>query len=433
MPLPSDLLTISAGWGSPAAPAAPAATPGPVKRRKTRKNKLYNIPVIEAFSHLLSKKKCDGEVGLEIECEGTYLFDAPISYWRASTDGSLRATGDHPPVEYVLRRPLSRTDIPKALNYLSKKLKEVGSQVADSTRTSVHVHINVQQLTMKQIVQIWCLYVIFEELLVHFSGPDREGNLFCLRAKDAEHAIQNMEQGLKTENYNDIFSEHLRYTSCNTASVSKFGSLEFRSMRGTVDQGLIQLWVDILLLIKDKALEYDNPQKIVRDFEALSPQGFLYKIFSSRQDIFELFVDLPYRNQQMWDGLRLMRDVAYAVKWEKPVPEEKKDPEEKESEFDPVLIREGVYLQYSVEMTAWYLCNWTSSHKTVTVQGRGCPITTMRAICIEPSTGSYQNGPRFDLPHLDLQNPDGDVPVLESEVEEVIIDDIYEEDRDDEF
>lgn len=287
------------------------------KKSSEKKNRLYNIPLNQAFSARLRGKEQEGEIGLEIECEGTHLFDSPISYWVTHQDGSLRNTEGHPPIEYVLRKPLPRTEIPSALTYLTKKLKAAGSKIVDSTRTSVHVHLNVQGLTLKQIYQIWCLYSIFEEMLIDFSGDDRKGNLFCLSGKQAEHNVIIMEQAIQSESFNELFNENTRYTSLNMASVGKFGSLEFRSMRGTVDQGLIQIWVDIITMMKDKALAYDNPREIVTDFQTAGPEGFLSKTFQSRPDILTIFRRYGDRHQLMWDGLRMMKDVAYAVKWEK--------------------------------------------------------------------------------------------------------------------
>src|ERR1700761_3192694 len=302
----------------------------------TRGNKLYNYPLIEAFSFRLKKNQTDGEIGLEIECEGTNLFNAPVQYWVTHQDNSLRNHGDHPPIEYVLQKPIPRGDVPKALDYLSKKLKESGSTIDESTRTSVHVHVNCQKLTMKEVYQYILLYMIFEEILVDFSGPGRPGNLFCLRAKDAEYNVQVMENAIKTESFTEMFSPDLRYTACNTASLGKFGSLEFRSLRGTVDQELIQTWVDILLLLKDRALTYKNPQEIVEDFMKVGPDRFLLKTFSRRPDIYRLFYGRTDLQMSLWDGLRLMRDVAYAVKWEEFDPEK----ENKESLVDKYPGRE---------------------------------------------------------------------------------------------
>lgn len=303
----------------------------PVKPKNI--NKIYNIPFWEAFKGKIgSHARQEGEIGLEIEAEGMNLFNMPISWWLTHPDGSLRPYKDHPPIEYVLRKPISREDVPKALSYLTKKLKEAGSQFVDSHRTSVHVHVNCQELTIKQIYQYWCLYTIFEEMLVEFSGPDRPGNLFCLSSKQAEYAVTCLEQAIQNENFNDVFSDNLRYTSCNTASLGKFGSLEFRSMRGTVDQNLIQVWVDILLILRDKALSYECPRSIVKDFTRLGPEAFLNKIFSDRPDIRAIFNSRTQaeRNKSMWEGVRLMKDVAYAIVWDKQIIEEKKKEPPKE-------------------------------------------------------------------------------------------------------
>lgn len=300
-------------WGVTAAPVLAQTTPK--KTKSDDKNKFYNIPIFTVFRGKY-KDKVEGEIGLEIECEGMNLFTAPISWWITHPDGSLRAYKEHQPIEYVLRKPVSREDVPKALDYLAKKLKQAGSHIHESHRTSVHVHVNCQDLTIKQIYQYWCMYTVFEEILVAFSGPDRPGNLFCLSSKQAEYQIKVLEDSIRTENFQELFSDNLRYTSCNTASLGKFGSLEFRSMRGTVDQDLIQMWVDLLLILKDKALEYDNPREIVEDFQSLNSEGFLNKVFGKRGDILAMFKSRPDRHKLLWDGLRLMRDVAMSIEWE---------------------------------------------------------------------------------------------------------------------
>ena len=370
---------------------------------KKKGNKIYNLPLIEAFSGKLRGKATEGEIGLEIECEGMNLFDKPISYWATHTDNSLRAVKDHPPIEYVLRKPLSRADTTKALTYLTKKLKEAGSTIVDSTRTSVHVHVNCQKLTLKQVYQIWCYYSIFEEMLIEFSGNDRRGNLFCLGGKQAEQNVIVMEQAIQNESFGDLFDNNLRYTSCNVASIGKFGSLEFRSMRGTVDQGLIQLWIDLLLVIKDKALEYRNPREIVKHFMQIGPDSFLQQAFASRPDILTIFTSKPDCRQSMWDGLRMMRDVAYAIKWE---------------EFDPSLVEQtpasagtlgdlgptlfetapGVWMKKTEGR--WFMTNYNSLPviNAPTLYGRTINIEARRVYRISEE-GAYISNTRSLNPH----------------------------------
>lgn len=267
-----------------------------------------------------------GEIGIEIECEGTNLFTTPFKWWTCHEDGSLRETNGHRPVEYVLRAPLSIEKAREALVYLDSKLKETQSKVINSQRTSVHIHVNCQKMTLRQLYCYICLYMIFEEILVDWSGPERAGNLFCLRAKDSEFYVGMLENVLKNNSLKNWRDEY-RYSACNVASINKFGSLEFRSMQGTVDIQLIQLWIDILVLLKEQALTYDNPVEIVDEFSSIGPLPFFKKIFKDKK-LRQLFENVPGLSGKLWDGLRLMRDIAHCCEWKPPI-KKKQTPKKK--------------------------------------------------------------------------------------------------------
>lgn len=267
-----------------------------------------------------------GEIGIEIECEGTDLFTIPFKWWTCHEDGSLRETHGHKPVEYVLRVPLSVEKAREALVYLDSKLKETKSKVINSQRTSVHIHVNCQKMTIRQLYCYICLYMIFEEILVDWSGPERAGNLFCLRAKDSEFYVGMLENVLKNNSLKNWRDEY-RYSACNVASINKFGSLEFRSMQGTVDIQLIQLWIDILVLLKEQALTYDNPIDIVDEFTSIGPLPFFKKIFKDKK-LRQLFESVPGLSGKLWDGLRLMRDIAHCCEWKPPI-KKKQTPKKK--------------------------------------------------------------------------------------------------------
>jgi hypothetical protein len=222
---------------------------------------------------------------------------------------------------------LSREAVIKALIYLEKKLKEQGSEINKSPRTSVHVHVNMQQNTMKEIYNVICLYTILEELLVAFSGEEREGNLFCLRAKDAEYIVNILSEAARKDSYEEVFNNNWRYASCNFASLGKFGSLEFRSMRGTVDVSIIKQWVEILLLIKDKALKFSNPREIVERFQKLGAFEFFQEIFTPRIDLGLLFVERNDLIPKLESGYAILKDIAYSSPWMEPLPKAEKKEE----------------------------------------------------------------------------------------------------------
>lgn len=292
-----------------------------------KKVPFYNYKLIDLMPRMASKVT-KGEVGVEIECEGTHLFEAPIQYWACHPDGSLRQTEGHPPVEYVLKKPLERAEVTKALTYLTHQLKQAKSQVRDSHRSSVHIHLNCQQMTLKEIINLVCMYLFFEHALVEFSGQERVGNLFCLRAKDAQYWVRNIVEGLRQGNFANVYHENFRYTSCNTASLAKFGSLEFRSMRGTVDQELIQNWIDLLCHIKDRSADFADPLKMYEMYSSMEPMEFFRYIFRPKPNLMALLGTTACLESGMNEGSIFVRDIAYAIEeWSDAKPEPKAKPE----------------------------------------------------------------------------------------------------------
>lgn len=295
-------------------------------KQKVSKEKFYNTKLVQFLARRLADKVKDGEIGIEIECEGTRLFREPLAYWGCHSDGSLRGVDGEDPVEYVLRDPLSRNNIPKALSYLSSRLKTAKSDIRDSHRTSVHIHFNCQQMTLKEIFTFVCLYLIFENLLVDFSGPERVGNLFCQRAKDSQYWVHSIVEAFRNGDFSRVFDDNLRYTSCNTASLDKFGSLEFRSLRGTVDTELIQNWIDILCVLKDKSKQFSDPLKLYEAFYEAETDGFFNRIFGDSpklKRLLEQSSSVPIQ-PSMSQGSIFVRDIAYSIEeWSSPLAEKK--------------------------------------------------------------------------------------------------------------
>ncbi len=295
--------------------------------------KYYNLVIENLWIGTGSRK--DGEIGLEIECEGSNLFQAPINWWNAHVDNSLRVYHGHSPIEYSLKEPLSRDRLEKAMDYLENKLRQSNSVVVESPRTSVHVHLNCQKMTIKQVINIVLCYLVVEEMLVEWCGQDRVGNLFCLRGKDSHYFIHLLTSAIRSSDYSSVTNNEYRYMSCNVASLRKFGSLEFRSMRGTVDRKLILLWVDILRQIRDAGLSFDNPQEVIRFFDDHGVDGILRCILGPYYHIFERH---PEKNKITWDGMRMIREVAYAIpQWEKALPIEEKKAKTKKVTGETIL------------------------------------------------------------------------------------------------
>lgn len=268
--------------------------------------KNYNRVINDYFE----RDPVKGEIGLEVEVEGKNLPKALSSYWAVHADGSLRGEN----AEYVLTEPIKRENVLPYLKYLASKLKD--STVFDSVRTSVHVHVNMQNRTILQIYCILLVYFILEDIIVSLAGEDRVGNLFCLRLKDADYLLAVLEKAARQDSYTAFFDEgRIRYAAVNVCALWKFNSLEFRALKGTTDPKTIHDWVSLLLELIDNTLEnYRVPQDIIRDFSAIGPSRFIQKIFPTyHQRLLEVH---PQIDRVLWDGLRLVQGIAFATDWE---------------------------------------------------------------------------------------------------------------------
>jgi hypothetical protein len=259
---------------------------------------------------LMRLRETTGDVGLEIEVEGSNLPHTG-EHWIVTQDGSLRGES----CEYVLRRPKSLPEAREALGYLAHRYKENGAQIADSPRCGVHVHVNCQQLTVVQLYNFMVLYLILEDLLVRWCGEEREGNLFCLRAKDAEYLLFVLEQALEDKSFRARFSsDELRYASMNVNALPRYGSLEFRAMRGTKDMDLIYRWAEVLVGLREQAKLYPNPVEIIMQMSGDGYENFLQT--SVGDDMASTLMELcPDWEMLLQDGVRRSQDIAYAGDW----------------------------------------------------------------------------------------------------------------------
>lgn len=262
---------------------------------------------------IFAPDKVTGEIGVEIELEGIGFPETMPSYWVGKKEPSLRHGW-----EYVLRQPATRDTLMAYLKYLNKRLVGVDDiKVKYSHRGSVHVHINCQSMTMLQVYNYLCLYMVLEDLMVQFAGEARVGNLFCLRAKDAENLVDELAKAVSNNEtivFNDV--NHIRYGSVNITALSKFGSLEFRALRATLDPELIHQWASMLLAIKDKAIVTPTPLDIVYAFSAQGPKKFVNDILGP--DNAEMLIGAKPVDDMLWESIRLVQEIAYAHKWEAP-------------------------------------------------------------------------------------------------------------------
>jgi hypothetical protein len=248
----------------------------------------------------------DGEVGIEIETEAKKPYDVPKSKtWNVVPDGSLRDFG----MEYVTKGPLHRHDVPSSLKEFKDKTVTF-NLIEDSISTSVHVHINMLNEKPIVLANYLCAYYLVENILIRYSGPDRLSNLFCLPITDAEGQLQTaiqILQAIGNKRYKNVSVDlnNCKYAAMNIAHISKLGTLEVRSFRGTTDILAIEKWVNLLLAIKDFAKQDGITPHVILDMYKNTRGEILHAIFGPHQRevnfadriaLIEGTKDKPYKN-----------------------------------------------------------------------------------------------------------------------------------------
>lgn len=255
----------------------------------------------------------EGLYGLELEVEGHDLPAGPEG-WTSHNDGSLRGEN----LEYVLARPLDLEPAVKALHDLFLTIKKHGAHLNESNRTSFHVHVNMRNFNIVRTAKLITLYGIFENLLTNWCGEYRVGNLFAQRMCDSAWIVTSCAEALRSNSFANLGNDW-RYAAMNLASINKFGSIEFRAMRGitNADDGIT--WLSMLNKLVEACDLYQTPVDIVQDFSGRE-LDMLQKIFGT--DLANQLEDAAKKSEEnvqhmLWKGVRIVQDVAYALDWNK--------------------------------------------------------------------------------------------------------------------
>lgn len=247
------------------------------------------------------------EVELEHESDVTPLPTKLQKLWRSEHDGSLRKNG----IEYVFRNPLVFDKAVEAIDLLGSHVDSTNT-VYDVGRAGVHVHVNVGDLKVRELVNFIALAHIMDDLLVNWCGERRKGNLFCLRLRDATTVVDKLAEALENEDLNILATDDLRYASVNLKSIPQYGSVEFRAMRSDGDWENLKLWVQVLLRLKEVARIIDNPTQIVSDCSMMSPTNFVDHVLGDLAGSFPKY--LGFEND-VYEATQRIQYYAYCKDW----------------------------------------------------------------------------------------------------------------------
>lgn len=326
------------------------------------------------LASLFNRKGVKGEVGIEIEVEGNkFKKDNLPAPWSYHHDGSLRG---HDNAEYVLRSPVMFKDVPKAIETLWGMFEEYGSVLDVSNRTSVHVHLNVQKFHLNRLTCFISLFLSVEELLTQWCGDHRVGNLFCLRAKDATAIVHRLKKFIQGNGHYEL-SDGLHYAGLNANAITKFGSLEIRTLRGCTDPQTIINWIEILERIYRVSADFSDPRQIPGILSSDGTAYYLDLVFGDKKQM--ILDDIGYNNQQVRDalytGIRLAQDLCYCRDW---------------SEYKAVSAKDDPFGR-DMKKVAQQLAGLEAAYQSLSISAGG-PLTTIQPLTMNPAgeQGIYQ-------------------------------------------
>lgn len=258
---------------------------------------------------LVRVKETIGLYGVEIEVEGKSLPNHFPHTWRVEEDGSLKAEEAH---EYVMTMPDSLEGVRRALDLMQLAYDECKSEVDESIRAGVHVHMNVQEWNMKDLMTFVMVYYILEDILMEWCGPNREGNLFCLRTRDAEYVLFRLIKTLRTQDIKLMNDEIIRYSSLNFCSMFRYGSIEFRGMRSTGDLNTIFNWVKIIDDMATASRKFSSPVDVLASMSGEGGLSFFEAMLPNTHHLF----NKETIEERVREAARRVQIVAYSTDWD---------------------------------------------------------------------------------------------------------------------
>ncbi len=174
-------------------------------------------------------------------------------------DGSLRNNG----VEFITK-PLSFEDSLKTFEILHKGLT-LGPQPF-SSRTSIHVHVNMTNMSMAQLKHFLLLYALLEPVFFEVAGETRKHNIHCVPLNFT------ILPSIYNKPIQDIVKAWSKYSAFNLMPVRTQGTVEFRHLYGTADAQVYQKWLTLIKELWD--FVYDTPPDVLQEMllKGYSPQ-----------------------------------------------------------------------------------------------------------------------------------------------------------------
>jgi hypothetical protein len=138
--------------------------------------------------------------------------------------------------------------------------------------------------------------------------------MFCLRLADADGVLKVSCKDLKDKSpFQHIKSDKIRYSSQNLNAVPKFGSIEYRGMRGVTDPVIIDTWSDELYKMVTSSKKYSDPADLMDKFANLDKKDFLKSLFSN--SFVDTLITIPNWRALMDADVGRLIELGYFHDW----------------------------------------------------------------------------------------------------------------------
>ena len=174
-------------------------------------------------------------IGIEVEVENQAHRRPTHNVWSITDDNSLRNGG----VEFI-SRPIAASMAPAALQHLFHG--DFDQDYCFSPRTSVHVHLNMQDAPTEKVLDLLFIYGLFEKALYRFVGKGRWKNIYSTPITETNILTNLASHGLRCP--------WEKYTGFNILPLAEKGTVEFRHMHGTIDVKKLCVWIDLITRLK---------------------------------------------------------------------------------------------------------------------------------------------------------------------------------------
>lgn len=210
--------------------------------------------------------------GMEVEVENAHRSPAtagdPLFKWRLEHDGSLRNSG----MEFI-SPPLTSAALVEQIEMLWPDIEN--GPYRTGVRTGIHVHVNAQEMTLREVKAVVALYCLVEPLLFGYCGPAREHNNYCVPLYLAPDEVEKLAALRNLDNAVDF----CKYSALYLGPLARFGTIEFRQAPTFRLQSQVSQWLRMIEALVEKALELGSPQEVMQWATNRAPEVVFRTVF----------------------------------------------------------------------------------------------------------------------------------------------------------